>query len=67
MRQQGHTFRTIARDIPIWEENDPKKTPLTPSELKAWYEKETIRRKLRLCQQLFLKGGGASTTPYSKR
>jgi hypothetical protein len=39
MREMGHTFTTIARDIPMWDENDLTKASLTGSHVKAWYEK----------------------------
>jgi hypothetical protein len=45
MREMGHTFTTIARDIPMWDENDPTKTPLTGSQVKEWYEKKSACRR----------------------
>ena len=45
--QEGHSFMTIARDIPICVESGSTKTNLTGSELKEWYEKDSARRRVR--------------------
>jgi hypothetical protein len=45
LRQQGHAFSIIARDIPMWLDDDSAKTRLAGSQLKEWYEEETERRR----------------------
>jgi hypothetical protein len=47
LRQQGHAFSSIARDIPMWLNDDPSKARLTGSQLKEWYEEETKRKRMR--------------------
>ena len=45
LRRQGHTFASIARDVPVWVGNNRQKISLTGLELKEWYEKESARRR----------------------
>ena len=45
LRQQGHTFATIARDVRMWFDDDPGKKTLTGAQLKEWYEAQAGLRR----------------------
>ena len=45
MREQGHAFTAIVRDVPVWFAADPDKRRISGPALKEWYEKESARRR----------------------